>query len=143
MAKLAFHWGFDGLATYNVLPIEGGSSSKVIANVHRAIVEDSVRWEDALVANFNSISRDLASADALLIAWGDRRGVPFFQPTLSRLFALLDTSRAPSTWAFDKNRRHDANKTSPRHAYLSADAHKFDFAACRPLPFARSLFLKE
>lgn len=142
MAKLAYSWGFDGVATYNILPIEGGSSKKVIINVQKKLDTDPSEWDDALDANFRSISADLINVDALIVAWGDRRKVTFFAPLVSRLFQLLDKSRGPSTYAFDRNRKHDARKTSPRHAYLSADAHSFDFLACRPAPFPRHLFLK-
>lgn len=142
MAKLAYNWGFDGLASYNIVPIEGGSSKKVIANIQKRADTDSVEWENTLSENLSAVSADLANVDALLIAWGDRRKVKFFTPLLSRLFSLLDNSHPPSTWAFDRNRRHDLEKTSPRHAYLSADAHSFDFLSCKPIPFPRRLFLK-
>lgn len=142
MVKLAYNWGFDGLATYNVLPIEGGSSKKVIANVEQKITTDPAGWDEELSANFSMLAADLATVDALVVAWGNRRDVAFFLPLLTRLFTLLDGARAPSTWAFDRNRRNEPTKTTPRHAYLSADAHSFDFSACKPAPFPRELFLK-
>lgn len=142
MVKLAYTWGFDGLVTYNVLPIEGGSSKKVIANVAHEIATDPAGWDEALSANFSAIAADLAITDALVVAWGDRRDVEFFPPLLGKLFALLDKAGAPSTWAFDRNRRHEPKKATPRHAYLSANAHSFDFKACKPAPFPRELFLK-
>lgn len=73
MARLAYRWGFDGVATYNIVPFEGSNPKRDIWPLLRAGGQDL----DERIQDFHQkISADLKDVDALVVGWGSKSG-PF------------------------------------------------------------------
>lgn len=67
MARLAYLWGFDGVATYNLVPLAGSKPKRdVLPKITESnpIVEQQIRESHAWIAE------ELADSDAAIAAWG-------------------------------------------------------------------------
>lgn len=133
MCKLAHHWGFDGVATYNLVPLLGSKSDKAVAQAMRCQEQSPDGWHAKVERNYELISSDLNGLDAVLLGWGSKGAKPFIRELATTLFHSL---KRQSTWAFDVNQ--NGWMTTPRHAAIRG---AFNFEECRPQPFARSLFV--
>jgi hypothetical protein len=133
MCKLAHHWGFDGVAAYNLLPLLGSKSEEIVKAAKRCRDQNPEAWRGKIYRNFELISGDLTDADAVILGWGSMGGKPFVRDLATGLFARLD---GKSSWAFDVNRRGQV--TTPRHPAIRG---AFRFEVCDPKSFARSLFV--
>ena len=71
MARLAHMWGFDGVATYNLLPFEGSKPKKDIWPILQ-----KGEHHEIVATSFEYIAKDLLNSDALVVGWGKQSG-PF------------------------------------------------------------------
>lgn len=131
MCKLAHHWGFDGVATYNLIPLLGSKSDKAVAQAMRCKDQSPDEWQAKVSRNNGLISNDLIGSDAVLLGWGSKGAKPFVRELATTLIHGLDRK---STWAFDVNQ--NGRVATPRHAAIRG---AFSLEDCRPQPFARSL----
>lgn len=73
MARLAYRWGFDGVASYNIVPFEGSNPKRDIWPRLKASGQD---LEERILAAHEKTSADLKDVDALVVGWGSKGG-PF------------------------------------------------------------------